>query len=279
MGNWTGGTLACNATCTGWDTSGCTSADDCGNGQIDTGEICDGANLGGNTCPDVGNFTGGTLACNGTCDGWDTSNCVNLTDCGNDQIDTGETCDGSDLGGKPYENQDGLSSEAVGVGNIGQQQGNADHCGAAESGDAADDDGTPVRHRNRPSAAECLDVLEVFLEAGHPTGGKAPVPSPGHHQLQVVPGGLELSVGRLADVHQHPMAPPFPVHCLSFAGDSAFVGLMSMERIEVLPRDLEDCSPHVVSAFGVHRRQSAVTVGDGEVQSPLGEMGDELELG
>lgn len=95
VGNFTGGTLACNATCTDWDTSQCISGD-CGNGQIDTGEICDGANLGGNNCPDVGNFTGGTLACNATCDGWDTSQCTGAF-CGNDQVEGTELCDGADL--------------------------------------------------------------------------------------------------------------------------------------------------------------------------------------
>jgi hypothetical protein len=47
----------------------------CGNGIIEAGEVCDGANLGGETCQSQG-FTGGTLACNGTCTGFDTSGCT-----------------------------------------------------------------------------------------------------------------------------------------------------------------------------------------------------------
>jgi hypothetical protein len=73
---FTGGTLACNGSCTGFDTSGCTGGPVCGNGVIETGEQCDGANLGGNSCTTLGlGFTGGTLACGGSCQ-FDTSGCT-----------------------------------------------------------------------------------------------------------------------------------------------------------------------------------------------------------
>lgn len=55
----------------------CSSDPICGNGIIDAGEDCDGANLGGLTCEDglVGAHTGGTLACTAVC-GLDTSGCT-----------------------------------------------------------------------------------------------------------------------------------------------------------------------------------------------------------
>jgi hypothetical protein len=69
-----GGTLACNGTCNGFDTSGCIGGPVCGNGVIETGEQCDGGSLGGATCTSLG-FSGGTLACSGSCT-YDTSGCT-----------------------------------------------------------------------------------------------------------------------------------------------------------------------------------------------------------
>ena len=69
-----GGTLACNGTCTGFDTSGCIGGPVCGNGVVETGEACDGGNLNGATCQSLG-FSGGTLACSGSCT-FDTSGCT-----------------------------------------------------------------------------------------------------------------------------------------------------------------------------------------------------------
>lgn len=53
-----GGQLACQNDCK-LDTSGCTL---CGNGVIDSGEACDGKNLGGKTCPFLGQ-----MACRSDC--------------------------------------------------------------------------------------------------------------------------------------------------------------------------------------------------------------------
>lgn len=70
------GNLACNATCDGYDTSGCIRAI-CGNGDKEAGEICDGDDLGGNTCTTLAmGFAGGDLACASTCDALDTSGCL-----------------------------------------------------------------------------------------------------------------------------------------------------------------------------------------------------------
>lgn len=47
---------------------------ECGDDTIEGEEICDGTDLGGQTCADEG-FVGGDLACNAECDGYDTSAC------------------------------------------------------------------------------------------------------------------------------------------------------------------------------------------------------------
>jgi len=97
---FTGGTLACKSDCTGFVTSGCTAAAECGNSVIDTGESCDGATLGGADCISQG-YTGGTLACAANCL-FDTSGCTAepTTECGNAIIEEGEDCDLTKLGGK-----------------------------------------------------------------------------------------------------------------------------------------------------------------------------------
>ncbi len=53
----------------------------CGDGQISDGEVCDGDALGGLSCADLGDFSGGSLACAADCLTLDTSGCVvNATD-------------------------------------------------------------------------------------------------------------------------------------------------------------------------------------------------------
>ena len=87
------GNLKCNACIV--DTSGCTLA--CGNGQIDDGEECDGANLNGLTCK---NYFGATATGSLTC-----QNCkINTSDCRycgdgklNEDSASDEECDGNEL--------------------------------------------------------------------------------------------------------------------------------------------------------------------------------------
>ena len=67
------------------------TTDNCGNGVLDDGEVCDGDNLGGQTCVSRG-FTSGTLGCTTVCT-FDTSGCQISTGCGNNTIDAGEICD------------------------------------------------------------------------------------------------------------------------------------------------------------------------------------------
>ncbi|HEY0134729.1 MAG TPA: lamin tail domain-containing protein [Nannocystis sp.] len=47
---------------------------ECGDGKLDAGEVCDGADLGGKQCADL-DFLAGTLACAGDCGSFDVSGC------------------------------------------------------------------------------------------------------------------------------------------------------------------------------------------------------------
>ncbi len=71
------------------------SAPTCGDGSIDAGEDCDGADLGTESCV-TQEFAGGTLLCTVDCE-LDTSGCVE-TLCNNGVVDAGEACDGPNLG-------------------------------------------------------------------------------------------------------------------------------------------------------------------------------------
>ena len=97
---FTGGTLSCDSCSI--NTISCTggTAGSCGDGTVNTGEQCDGGDWGLITsCSDFGDFTGGILSCNSDCE-FDTIQCTGGSGgyCGDNIIDTGETCDGSDWG-------------------------------------------------------------------------------------------------------------------------------------------------------------------------------------
>ena len=85
------------------DTDDCTNActlADCGDGiaavNASQPETCDGLDTRGVSCGDFG-FSGGTLACNQTCDDYLVSGCTG--GCGNERIEGSEACDGQSLGG------------------------------------------------------------------------------------------------------------------------------------------------------------------------------------
>lgn len=83
-GTWTGGTAPL-----------------CGNGTVNAPEVCDGANLNGQTCISRG-FTGGTLACAANCLSFVTTGCTGGGGgtCGNGTLDLGEVCDVGNLSGE-----------------------------------------------------------------------------------------------------------------------------------------------------------------------------------
>jgi type III secretory pathway component EscS len=68
------GTLACKQGCGDFDLSGCGAPTSCGNNAIEGLEVCDGAELAGKTCDDLG-FEPGALACAANCLDYDTSKC------------------------------------------------------------------------------------------------------------------------------------------------------------------------------------------------------------
>lgn len=89
------GTALCLDDCSAWDEAACSN---CGDGDLDTGEECDGTDLDGLTCETLStaSYAGGTLRCGAGCR-LDTVDCHH---CGNGVVDVGEECDGSALGGR-----------------------------------------------------------------------------------------------------------------------------------------------------------------------------------
>ncbi|MBQ9816502.1 MAG: hypothetical protein IJM59_03390 [Proteobacteria bacterium] len=95
------GTVSCvncqlsSSSCVPAGTSG-----NCGNGQLDAGETCDGSDFGGKTCIDfAGQGATGNLSCAANCV-LDSTACVPATieaTCGNGKVEASEECDGDAL--------------------------------------------------------------------------------------------------------------------------------------------------------------------------------------
>lgn len=93
-----GGVLGCAPNCFGLELGGCFTAV-CGDGVTDPPfEVCDGADLGGQSCVTQG-FDGGMLACAPDCLAYDLGGCTILS-CGNELVEGMEVCDGTDLAGQ-----------------------------------------------------------------------------------------------------------------------------------------------------------------------------------
>ena len=92
-----GGNLSCTPNTCLFDTSGCMNNPNvtCGDDMREGMEVCDGADLDGQTCQSQG-FMSGVLGCGQNCDGFDTSGCAS---CGDGVIGGDEECDGAALGG------------------------------------------------------------------------------------------------------------------------------------------------------------------------------------
>ncbi len=97
---WHDGALTCTLDCA-FDLDPCRTFGRCGDGLIqDTyGELCEGTDLGGQTCSSLG-YHGGTLLCGTDCR-FDEAPCVAVGRCGDDtlQQEFAEVCDGTDLDG------------------------------------------------------------------------------------------------------------------------------------------------------------------------------------
>lgn len=94
----------------------------CGNGVVECTEVCDGGDLGGETCSSQG-CGGGTLACNAGCDGFDLSGCTSCPTCDNDGVcELGEDCTGC-----PDDCVSGTTSGAI-CGNGVCEAGNGENC-------------------------------------------------------------------------------------------------------------------------------------------------------
>ena len=99
---YSGGTLTCLPDCSGFDTALCHHGEGpvCGNDTREGDQVCDGTDLGGQTCQSQG-YDEGTLACLPDCTGFDTSGCFDSGPvCGNDIREGDEVCDGTDLAGQ-----------------------------------------------------------------------------------------------------------------------------------------------------------------------------------
>ncbi|MGM0597191.1 MAG: hypothetical protein ACQES9_09145, partial [Myxococcota bacterium] len=83
--------VACDDDSSSNNTNNTNNNAECGNGIIEGDEVCDGTNLGENTCADLEGFTGGELACNDSCE-FDTSACTDET-CTDECSEGNEVCD------------------------------------------------------------------------------------------------------------------------------------------------------------------------------------------
>jgi hypothetical protein len=146
-------------------TTSMTTGGACGDGVRDPGEVCDGADLGGQGCGDFG-LVDGVLACAGDCS-IDTTGCLPPRTCGNGSLDGDEVCDGDELGGQTCEGLQFLGGELACADNCA-----FDTSGCLEAPDEwYDTDYTKRRKLTIPAAGvtgahEDFPVVVVSVDAG-----------------------------------------------------------------------------------------------------------------
>jgi len=91
------GALSCLESCDDFDRRGCGAPEGCGDGVQMGVELCDGADLDGETCETLG-LGPGLLLCNANCGNFDTALCAPPPDCGDGKRRGAELCDGEDFG-------------------------------------------------------------------------------------------------------------------------------------------------------------------------------------
>ncbi|HNT27339.1 MAG TPA: hypothetical protein PKH10_04080 [bacterium] len=95
---YNGGKAKCLADCSGWDTATCDEVPhECGNNVKEGPEACDGDTK---NCVDIdaNKYSGGKAKCLTDCSAYDTATCdEKLPVCGNNEVETGEICDGGTM--------------------------------------------------------------------------------------------------------------------------------------------------------------------------------------
>ncbi len=141
----------------------------CSNGVKEEGEMCDGNDLGGETCVTQG-YDSGDLACLDDCSGFDTSGCGR---CGDGAINGHEVCDGVDLGGETCATQGYDSGDLACLDDCsGLDTSECGHCGDGainghEVCDGVDLDGETCMTQGYDSGyLACLDDCSGFDTSG-----------------------------------------------------------------------------------------------------------------
>ena len=112
VGHGSKGMVLCGNDCKYLNLSGCSAATQCGNGQLDLGEVCEVNNLNGASCESVvGKGSTGTLKCGDGCKHFDFTGCSKSAYCGDSSIQAPELCDGPNLAGKTCADVKGFGSK------------------------------------------------------------------------------------------------------------------------------------------------------------------------
>lgn len=123
----------------------------CGNGQVEAAEQCDGNNLDGESCVSQG-FTSGVLACTAQCT-FNVSGCDSVSPaCGNAILETGEQCDRGQLGG----------ATCLSLGYMGGQLGCSEGCNYDTSNCVGE---VPVCGDGVRDASEDCDIFDLGGES------------------------------------------------------------------------------------------------------------------